>query len=244
MHGNREPSSNVLQAYLLGSVDFETMLRWQRRLVYSVSDDRTAAYLVLCEHSPLISVGRQGSLAHIQYDLEELRVREWPVRWINRGGGCNLHLPGQLAIYSIVPLDRLALDLPAYISRLADVITRVAADFSVAARIGERSPNLYVGNRPIALLGAAVRHWIAYYGAVLNVNPALELFRNIRTLDPHELPMTSLERERTGRVLMAQVRERIIEHFTQSFGFARTSLFFDHPALSRKAVSDVVAAGR
>jgi hypothetical protein len=38
------------------------------------------------------------------------------------------------------------------------------------------------------------------------------------------------------------VRERFIEYFSERFGFARTSLFFDHPALSRKASADAVAA--
>ena len=86
-----------LQVYLLGTVDFEEMLQFQRRLVYEVSGDRWRAMLVLCEHGPLISVGREGSLEHIGFEPHELAAREWPVRWVNRGGGCLLHLPGQLA---------------------------------------------------------------------------------------------------------------------------------------------------
>src|SRR2546426_7889619 len=105
----------ALRVYLLGLVEFEAALRLQRRLHYEVSGDRTQAGLILCEHPPLITVGRHGSHAHIGWQAEELRVRQWPIRWVNRGGGSWLHLPGQLAIYPIVPLDRLGLGVQAYL---------------------------------------------------------------------------------------------------------------------------------
>src|SRR5262245_61745678 len=88
------PADSVLQVYLLGAVDFEAALSLQRRLVYEVTGDRACAALVLCEHPPLITVGRQGSHAHILCGPEELRSRRWRIRWVNRGGGCLLHLPG------------------------------------------------------------------------------------------------------------------------------------------------------
>src|SRR5207253_2503269 len=114
----RASTGPVLQVYLLGTVDFEEMLRVQRRLVYDVAGDRDRAVLILCEHPPGISVGREGSREHIRCGPAELAARRWPVRWVNRGGGCLLHLPGQLAIYPIVALDRLGLGLQAYLDHL------------------------------------------------------------------------------------------------------------------------------
>src|SRR5438309_6698380 len=111
-----------LQVYLLRSIYLESALALQRRLVYQVAGERSSAALVLCEHPPLITVGRQGSRSHILCDPEELRVRRWRVRWVNRGGGCVLHQPGQVAVYPILPLDRLNLGLRAYLERLHDVV--------------------------------------------------------------------------------------------------------------------------
>src|SRR4051812_43090928 len=88
----------ALRVYLLGLVEFEAVLAVQRALVYQVAGERDTAGLVLCEHPPLITVGRHGSPAHIRCGPEELRARRWRVRWVNRGGGCLLHLPGQLAV--------------------------------------------------------------------------------------------------------------------------------------------------
>src|SRR5688572_13627508 len=104
---NPGPPPTALQAYLLGLVEFEAALRLQRRLHYQVTGDRSSACLVLCEHAPLITVGRHGSRAHILYEPAELQTRRWPIRWVNRGGGCWLHLPGQFNLYAVLPLDRL-----------------------------------------------------------------------------------------------------------------------------------------
>lgn len=232
-------TDTALQVYLLGTVDFEVALALQRRLVYQVSGEREAAALIVCEHRPLITVGRQGSRAHIHCEPAELAAREWRVRWVNRGGGCWLHLPGQLAVYPILSLTRMNLGLQEYLERFQQVLITVLSDFTVQARTRSDRVGVWAGNRPVAHLGVAVRDWVTYYGAVFNLGPQLDLFRLVCS-DGDE-PMTSLERERHGPVRHAMIRERLVEHFAQQFGFTRTSLFFDHPALRRKAASNAVA---
>lgn len=232
----------ALQVYLLGSVGFDAALALQRRLVYQVSGAPETAALILCEHPPMITVGRQGSVAHIRYEPEELRARRWPVRWVNRGGGCWLHLPGQLAIYPVVSLHHLGLGLQDYMERLQGVIATTLRDFTVAAQTPPGQVGVWVGSRPIATIGLAVRGWVAYYGAALNINPDLEPFKHVRCTPAAEQMMTSLERERRGPLRVSLVRERLVEYFAQRFGFERTSLFFDHPSLRRKATTDALAS--
>ena len=232
----------VLQAYLLGAVGFDAALALQRRLVYDVSGDRGRAALVLCEHPPFISVGRQGSHAHLLVEPAELRARRWQVRWVNRGGGCLLHLPGQLAVYPVFPLDRLGLGLQDYLDRLHQVFLDFLADFEVPGEVLPGRPGVRAGGRLLAGVGVAVRDWVSYYGAYLNVNPALGPFRLVRCGGAGEGPMTSLERERRRPVRPALVRERLLGHFAARFAFARTSLFSDHPALGRRASTDALAS--
>jgi lipoyl(octanoyl) transferase len=223
---------SVLQAYLLGSVDFEAALAFQRRLVYQVSGDRHSACLVLCEHPPLITVGRQGSRSHILFEPEELAARQWRVRWVNRGGGCLLHLPGQLAVYPIVALDSLGLGLHQYLERLQQVVLATLADFTVHGQTRPGRAGVWVRDRLIAHVGVAVRNWVSYYGIALNINPGLDVFRRLRTPEATDGPMTSLERERRGPLRPALVRERLLDHFAACFPFSRVSLFSDHPSLS------------
>jgi lipoyl(octanoyl) transferase len=232
----------VLQAYLLGAVEFEAALALQRRMVYTVTGDREQSFLVLCEHHPLITVGRQGSRTHIRFDPDELRTRGWPVRWVNRGGGCLLHLPGQLAIYPVVALDRLGLGLQAYLDRLQQVVLAVLDDFGVRGQTRPERPGVWVGGRLIAEVGVAVRAWVSYYGIALNINPDLELFRQVHTGRRHDGPMTSLVRERRGPLRPALVRQQLLDHFAARFAFAQVLPFSDHPSLCRRAPSDALAS--
>lgn len=231
----------ALQVYLLGVVDFEEVRRCQRRFVYEVSGDRSRGVLLLCEHPPLITVGRDGSRAHILADDPELRARGWPVRWVNRGGGCTLHLPGQLAIYSVLALDTLGLTVPEYVAGLSGVLQTVVGECEVAATMRPDGAGVWVKDRIIGQVGVAVREWVSYFGAALNVNPDLEPYRRIQCSGPGEAPMTSLERERRGPVRPALVRQLLIEAFAERFGFARTALFHDSPFLPRQAPTDAVA---
>jgi lipoyl(octanoyl) transferase len=225
-------SDAVLQAYLLGPVEFEAALAFQRRLVYAVTGDRGSAFLVLCEHPPLITVGREGSRNHIRFEPDELRARRWAVRWVNRGGGCLLHVPGQLAVYPVLALDRLGLGIQIYLDRLQAVVLAVLDDFGVHGQMRPGQPGVWVGARLIADVGVAVRSWVSYYGLALNINPALDQFRGVRTGGPVDGPMTSLERERRGPLRPALVRERLLDHFANRFGFGHVSLFSDHSSFS------------
>lgn len=220
-------SPETLQAYLLGSIDFESALRVQRRLHYDVTGNRDRAALIVCEHPPLITVGRHGSHRHLRDD------RSWPVRWVPRGGGCWLHVPGQFALYGILPLDRLGLTIPTYLERLGSVLVRVLDDFSIHQNTRVTSVGVCVGGRPVGTLGIAVRDQVTMFGACFNLCPDLELFRGIRCHPAADEPMTSLERERRGAVRHSLVRERIVEHFAEAFGFRNVVPFSEHVLLNR-----------
>lgn len=231
----------ALQVYLLGVVEFEAAQALQRRMTYQVGGQRSAGVLMLCEHPPLITVGRHGSRMHILADPEDLQARQWSVRWVNRGGGCWLHLPGQMAIYSIVALDSLGLGLNAYLAHLQDVLVKLLDDFGVRGETNRGPAGVWARSQPIACTGVAVRDWVAYFGAILNVYNPLYPQRLVRC-GRDEKPMTSLECERRGPLKPALVRERFLEHFREQFGFSRESVFTEHPLLVRKKLPDAIAA--
>ncbi|MBI3410090.1 MAG: hypothetical protein HY040_17245 [Planctomycetes bacterium] len=222
-------TDTALQVYLLGTLEYDAALRLQRRLQFDVSGDRSQAALILCEHPPMISVGRQGSRAHVFFEPDELEWRGWPVRWVHRGGGCWLHLPGQLAVYAVFPVDRLGLTVRDFLVRLGGVVQCLLGDFDLR---GDWLPGgVYVRSRLIAGLGVAVHDWISSFGLCLNANPSLDFYRRVQCAPRFQEPMTSLERERRGRLQPALVRQRLIEHVREVFGFGRIALFSDHPSI-------------
>ena len=218
----------VLQAYLFGTLDFDRAVALQRRLAYEVTGDTPSPAVVLCEHPSGITVGRHGSRAHIRLPDDELAARRWDVRWVARGGGVVLHVPGQVVCYPVLPLSALGLTPAAYVSGLCAVVADLCHSFGLTTTIDENLPAVRVNGRRMAAVGVAVRNWVASFGVVVNVSPDLELFRGI-DCDGDRVPMTSLQRECPTPVRAQAVRQRLLESLAARFGFDRTSVFHNHP---------------
>ena len=175
------PQPPPLEVYMLGLVDFEEVQQLQRRLVYDLGE-RGGASLVLCEHPPTISVGRSGSRAHILADDDELRGLGVKVHWVNRGGGCVLHVPGPARRVLCAAAGAARARSSALRRRLHAAILGVLDEFDLQRRPAARAPGrLPRARRGSPRVGVAVNRWIAYHGLTLNVGPFLEPFG--RSLD-------------------------------------------------------------
>lgn len=239
---SRRSHTAALDVRLLGTVDFESALFLQDRLVYEISG-RNDLYggLLLCEHPPLITVGRSGSRSHIQLEPKDLLARRLGVRWLNRGGGCLVHAPGQLAVYPVLPLDRLGLSPREYRSRLIAAVLEVCSELSVPAWAVEQTAGVAGRTGQFAFIGAAVKRWVAYQGLYINVRPVLQMQRLV-SCGRNGLKPTSLESLR-GRVTpMAAVREALIRNLAHRLGYDEYHVFTGHPLLKRtRRVTNVYA---
>jgi lipoyl(octanoyl) transferase len=262
-----------LEAFLLGQIDFDVALALQQRLVEQVHQrDDGQITLLLCEHPTLITVGRGGSPGHVAMQSHLVQNRRIEVRWVNRGGGCLVHSPGQLAIYPIVPLRWHGLSVGEYLGRLQAGIVETLDDLNVPARpqpgdcpnfrpsengtvplraanaaasvplLGTSSAGggqclcgVWGRTGQLAALGVAVRHWITYYGAYLNVCPPMGLFRLVESDPVGHTPMSGLVAERCGPVRMTGVRAALVRRLAERFGCDRYHLYTGHPMLRRKS---------
>ena len=221
--------SPSLEAYLLGTVDYEACLALQDRLVYESSGRGNGQItLLVCEHSAIVTVGRRGSWGHIDLDRRELASRQLTVRWVNHGGGCMVHLPGQLAIYPIVPLHWHRLTLGEYLGRLQSGMVAALAELGVATQTRGDDFGVWGRTGQLAAVAVAVRRWITYHGVLLNVCPAMELFRRVRTDPVGGTPMSSLAAERQQPLKMTRVRETVLRHMIEALGCRRHHVYAGH----------------
>jgi lipoyl(octanoyl) transferase len=238
------PLSRPLEVFLLGLVDFEEVQQLQRRLVYDLGEVGGAA-LLLCEHPPTISVGRSGSRLHIAADDVELRALGIEVHWVNRGGGCILHLPGQLAAYFALPLVPPALDLQRYLDGLHEALIRVLDEFDLKGGRKPGWPGVFLGEARVATVGVAVNRWIAYHGLTLNVGPFLGPLALIDEPGPGPGPwpmrQTSMEARRQRPAPMSRVREALVRQLETVFGLQQHHVYTDHPLIRRKVRAHVYA---
>lgn len=237
------PASPPFEIYLLGLVDFEDAQRLQRRLVYDLGE-RPGATLVLCEHPPTISVGRAGSRMHIVPDDVALRSLGVRTHWINRGGGCVLHLPGQIVAHLALSLEQFGLDLQAYVDVLHTALVGVLAEFDLHGTTRPDLPGVFLGNARVATVGVAVNRWIAYHGVTLNVGPFLESFDMLLDepgIGARPLRQTSMESRRQRQTSMAKVREAFIRQFEEAFGLRQHHVYTHHPLIRRRVCTHVYA---
>ncbi len=236
------PARPPLEVYMLGLVDFEEAQRLQRRLVYDLGE-RGGGALILCEHPPTISVGRSGSRLHVVPDDEGLQGLGISVHWINRGGGCVLHLPGQVSAYFALPLEPLGHNLGRYLEGLHEAIIRVLAEFELKGATRPDIPGVFLGNARVASVGVAVDRWIAYHGLTLNVGPVMGLFEVLDEPGHGSWPLrqTSIEARRQRLTPMSKVREALMRHLEDVFGLERHHVYTHHPLIRKKVRAHVYA---
>jgi lipoyl(octanoyl) transferase len=251
--------SPALEAFLLGTVDFDRVLALQQRLIERVRDRNDGQItLLLCEHPTMITVGRGGSLTQIATQSTPVRSRQIEIRWVNRGGGALMHCPGQLAIYPLVPLRWHGFSVGEFLDRFQAGIIETLDDLNVPSHAGKGSPEkgtvplcrngpegaehkgglspfpvpgIFGRTGQLAAFGVAIRHWVTYYGAYLNVCPPMGLFRLVESDLTGQSSTSCLVAERRGPVRMTTVRAALIRRLADCFGCDRYHLYTGHPLL-------------
>jgi lipoate-protein ligase B len=188
-------------------------------------------------------VGRAGSRAHIGPDMATLKGLGIKVYYVNRGGGCVLHLPGQLAAYLALPLPAFGLTLKDYLDRLNAVVLGVLSEFDLKGRLRPDVSGVFSGPARIATVGIAVSRWIAYYGLTLNVGPYLHLFEMLDEpgIGTARLRQTSMESCRQRHTAMSKVRESLVRRVELAFGVKGHHLYSSHPQVQHKVFSHAYA---
>ena len=233
-HGplSAESQSPAVETFLLGQVPYLRCLEFQKRLVEQVARrDDGQIVVLMCEHPEVITIGRGGRPSQVARTSGLLRSREIETYWTNRGGGCLVHCPGQLAIYPILPLRWHDFSLGEYLQRFQAALAETVTELGVQIQPQPGRYGVWGRTGQIAALGVAVRDWITWHGAYLNVSPALGLFRLVESDPLGHTPMGSIAAERCGAVRLATVRAVLVRRLTEAFGCDRYHLYTGHPWL-------------
>ena len=140
----------------LGTIDYATGLRLQQQLIALRKEDKISDVLLLLEHKPVITLGRNAKAANVVASPELLKQRGVELFECDRGGDVTFHGPGQIVGYLIFDLRGLAsahvgtgalarpversstarrhLGVIEFVRRLEDVLMRTCADFSISTK--------------------------------------------------------------------------------------------------------------
>jgi lipoyl(octanoyl) transferase len=107
----------LISVIQLGTVDYATGLRLQQQLVALRKENKIGDVLLLLEHNPVITLGRNAKAANVIASPELLAQRGVELYECDRGGDVTFHGPGQLVGYPIF-------DLRTYVSGAVDALVR------------------------------------------------------------------------------------------------------------------------
>jgi lipoyl(octanoyl) transferase len=182
----------------LGRVGWSAAAGLQESLRRRVLEgDLAAETLLLCEHDPVITLGRAARADHVLASAAQLAARGIERVQTTRGGDVTYHGPGQLVAYPVVRLSR---GVVAHIEAMAGAAIAVAAAHGIEARYRRDCPGVWVGDGKLAAFGVHVHRRVAIHGVALNVATALDAFDLIVPCGLAGTRATSLAAE-TGRAL-------------------------------------------
>lgn len=202
----------------MGLVEYGEASRFQR----AVADARAAGTLpdtlILLEHPPVITMGRRAGTENIIVPEELLRREGVALHQSSRGGDVTYHGPGQIVGYPILKLRPLGLGAAAYVHGLEAMLIDLLGAFGIEARTDPHYIGVWVGEEKVAAIGVAISGGITMHGFALNVEPNLSHFKLINPCGITDRGVTSMARLLGRTVTVDEVRPRLVESFSRTFG--------------------------
>jgi lipoyl(octanoyl) transferase len=137
----------LISVIQLGTIDYATALRLQQQLVALRKEEKINDVLLLLEHKPVITLGRNAKAANVVASPELLTQRGVELFECDRGGDVTFHGPGQLVGYPIFDLRGYASETAGapsarrkhlgavdFVRRLEEVLIRTSADFAIETK--------------------------------------------------------------------------------------------------------------
>jgi lipoyl(octanoyl) transferase len=232
----------MIQYLYLGRLAYAEALGLQQEMVELRHQGRVANVLLLLEHPPVLTLGRNAQRSNILATDEVLARKGVSIHEINRGGDVTYHGPGQLVGYPIFDLRSLVnssggrLGPVDYVRRMEEALIRLCAGYGViTGRIAGRtgvwttalshrlggSAGLSGKEKKIGAIGVHVSRGITSHGFALNVSTDLRDFQWIVPCGIADREVTSLELEMPQAEhvpTLEEAADAAARHFGHVFG--------------------------
>ena len=215
----------VTNVLYLGRVAYGTALNLQRTLQGLRKAGRLENTLLLLEHPPVITLGRNAKLENVLAPAEFLAQRGVELFEIDRGGDVTFHGPGQLIAYPIFDLRTFDPRVGAveYVRRLEEVLIRTCSDFGIGTQRIKGLTGVWTYAMPkkpeakIAAIGVHISRSVTTHGFALNVSTDLDFFSLIVPCGIPNKPVTSIERESQKSLTLEDVATAASRNFGRVF---------------------------
>jgi len=203
-------SHNILD---LGLSDYNDTWKLQKKLQSKRILGEIEDHLLLVEHPPVFTLGKNASKQHIINNSEDVSIIQ-----TDRGGNITFHGPGQLVCYPILDLNHYKRSITWYMRELEQLIIDVLGEYDIIASRKKGLTGTWVKDKKIAALGVRISRWVTMHGFSLNINPDLNFYKNIIPCGIKEYGVTSMAKIMGNEVpSMDEVKTKMTKHFTKNF---------------------------
>jgi lipoate-protein ligase B len=178
--------------------------------------------LVLVEHEPVYTLGRNAKKDSVLASEEELARVGITVVKTGRGGDATYHGPGQIVAYPIIDLDDWGHGVLQYVTSIEEVIIRTLAEYGINGTRNRRNRGVWVADEKIAAIGVRVTAHVTMHGFCLNVCVDLDAYAGIVPCGMKDKGVTSMHRL-VPTVTLPPVKETLVEQFVDVFGYENGS---------------------
>ncbi len=206
--------------------------RWLGRLPYGEAWDLQRAfhegkvvgrtpddYLLLLEHPPVYTIGRNGTIDNLLVDQKVVDERGAEIFHIDRGGDITFHGPGQLVGYPIISLDDPKQIAP-YVRKLEEVLIRSIAEFGVTAWREDGYTGVWTDRGKVAAIGVRVSRKVTMHGFALNLHPDMDFFSMMNPCGIDDREVTNLSELVGRKVTLEEAVEVVERQFAAVFGYS------------------------
>jgi lipoyl(octanoyl) transferase len=201
----------------LGRVDYEPTWRAMQQFT-DVRQGDTPDEIWFLEHPPVYTLGMAAREEHV------LTAGDIPVIRIDRGGQVTYHGPGQLVVYPLIDVRRLAMGVRGLVTALETAIVDAVIELGVTAYPRADAPGVYVDGRKLASIGLRIRRGATYHGLALNVSMDLEPFTRIDPCGYAGLEVTDLTRL-GANLSVREMADRLLPHLNRALGLPRPAIW-------------------
>tara|TARA_B100001250_G_scaffold409890_1_gene435152 strand:+ start:153 stop:824 length:672 start_codon:yes stop_codon:yes gene_type:complete len=202
----------------LGKLLYKKTWNYQKELLKKRSNNEINDTLILVEHEPVFTLGKNADENHILQNCPD-NIKTYH---IERGGDVTYHGPGQLVGYPILDLRNYKKSISWYMRSLEQVIIDTLFDYNITANRKKGLTGVWCNNEKIAALGVRVSRWITMHGFSLNIDPNLNHYKNIIPCGIFEHGVTSMSGVLNKTVDYEHVKKTIIKKFLYQFSIDYT----------------------
>ncbi len=203
----------------MGRIDYKEALDIQGKLLEMRQHDKVGDVLLLLEHPPVLTLGRNSTPSNILLTTKELAENGVKTYEVGRGGDVTYHGPGQIVGYPIIDLSNYGRDIKDFVWRIEEVfINLLIKEYNITAhREDEKNRGVWIKDKKITAIGIAVKRWVTMHGFAFNVNTQLEHFRWINPCGITDKGVTSLQELLGHEMDFEKVSQLVIKYFCEVF---------------------------